>query len=1238
MQGNQLEGLISPTLFNISSLENLNLGYNKLSGSLPPDIGFTLPNIVAFSVCYNKFEGPVPSSLSNISVLQQLILHGNRFHGRIPPNIGVHGSLTNLELGNNQLQVVDTKDWDFLTPLVNCSHLKYLNLELNNISGILPNAVSNLSYELEALLMGGNQITGTVPSGIGRLQKLQILDLSDNLFTGAVPSSIGKLSSLDSLVLFSNKFDGEIPSSLGNLTKLTELVLHSNDLHGSMPPSLGNMTILESIDLSYNRLSGQIPQEILSMYSLTKFLNLSNNFFSGPISQQIRLLISLGTMDLSSNNLSGLMHFPDVIQQFERTCRNASESIRSAATGKLRVVEEKLMQQNAQLLLDEAASWSLWHIYGKEHEELSGELLVPPITSHQEACRFVAADITAQLCLRIILWLEGLASEALDLEKKVRGPHVGSYLPSSGVWHRTQRYLKRNNADSTIVKHVDFDAPTREGAQLLPDDKKQDELLLEDIWTLLRAGRLEEASDLCRSAGQAWRVATLCPFGGINMFPSLNALHKNGKYRTLQAMELESGVGRQWRLWKWASYCASEKIAEQDGGRYEMAVYALQCSNLKRVLPICTDWESACWAMARSWLDVQVDLELSQYQTSRPEKQLDDDMNGAQSSVGPESWPYHVLDQQPHDLTALLQKLHSSDLVHETVSRACREQHRQIQMNLMSGNISHLLDLLWSWLSPAEENHNNTARPLDDPEMIRFGAHIVLVLRHLFSDGMDDELDEKLVTVGDLIINMYVRYLFSEDQEELVGIYASQLQHDLCITLFVEMMELRLNSSLHTMYKLFLSAVEYLPFSSDNVSKACFEEIIERVLSRSRQTKPTKYDGDFSDVAHQHHLQSLQKAMVIQWLCFTPPSSIPDFQMISWKLLIRALTHSNTLFREFSLISMRRVPELPAGPHKLLAILAEPLKQKENLISREDPEVSDNLPEFEDWHEYYSLDATYRSWLKIEMMNAAVSPEMLSAEEKGQAVAAAKETLNLACSLLRRDGRPWLYAVESSPFESPDVIFLELHASAMLCLPSGECMLPDATSCTALTSALYSTVSEDDVLHRLLKVDVQVSSRDPCCIEVALRCLAAEGDGYGLHEANDGGLLAAVMAAGFKGELSRFQPGVSMAISRLDAWYSDRSGSVESTAAYIIRGLCRRCCLPETILRSMQACIALSAAGDDLDYSLDKCDELVELVGSAESGMMHLFSQQQLQEFLIFEREYLICTMEFEEDRLPCDG
>lgn len=42
-----------------------------------------------------------------------------------------------------------------------------------------------------------------------------------------------------------------------------------------------------------------------------------------------------------------------------------------------------------------------------------------PPTSHMEACQFVAEDHSAQLCLRIVQWLEGLASKALDLESKV---------------------------------------------------------------------------------------------------------------------------------------------------------------------------------------------------------------------------------------------------------------------------------------------------------------------------------------------------------------------------------------------------------------------------------------------------------------------------------------------------------------------------------------------------------------------------------------------------------------------------------------------------------------------------------------------------------------------------------------------------------------------------------------------------------------------------------------------------
>lgn len=939
---------------------------------------------------------------------------------------------------------------------------------------------------------------------------------------------------------------------------------------------------------------------------------------------------------LFDSAIQGLMPIRDLILRFEKSCRDVSESIRYGPNIWHRVVEDKLMRQKAQLLLDEAATWSLlWYLYGKVTEEPPEELIVSPSTSHLEACQFVVNDHTAQLCLRILQWLEGLASKALDLESKVQGSHVGTYLPKSGIWHQTQRFLQKGASNTNTVQHLDFDAPTREHAHQLLDDKKQDESLLEDIWTLLRAGRLEKALDLCRSAGQPWRAATLCPFGGLDLVPSVEALVKNGKNRRLQAIELESGIGHQWHLWKWASYCASEKIAEQNGGKYEVAVYAAQCSNLKRILPICTNWESACWAMSKSWLDARVDLELARSQPGRTVqlKSYGDvgdgspgQIDGAAHAAGPENWPQQVLNQQPRNLSALLQKLHSGELVNEAVSRGCKEQHRQIEMDLMLGNIPHLLDMIWSWIAPSEDDQN-IFRPHGDSQMIRFGAHLVLVLRYLHAEEMQDSFREKLMTVGDLILHMYVMFLFTKQHEELVGIYASQLARHRCIDLFVHMMELRLNSSVHVKYKIFLSAMEYLPFSSEDDSKGSFEEIIERILLRSREVKGGKYDKS-SDVAEQHRLQSLEKATSIQWLCFTPPSTITNVKEVSVKLLLRALTHSNILFREFALISMWRVPAMPIGAHALLSLLAEPLKQLSELPNTLEDYVSENLKEFQDWSEYYSSDATYRNWLKIELENGEVPPLELSMEDKQRATAAAKETLNSSMSLLLRKGNPWLASPDDETFESTMLVFLELHATAMLCLPSGECMHPDATICTALMSALYSSVCEEVVLRRQLMVNVTISPRDNYCIEIVLRCLAVEGDGLGSHQVNDGGVLGTVMAAGFKGELARFQAGVTMEISRLDAWYTSADGTLEGPATYIVRGLCRRCCLPEIILRCMQVSVSLMESGNPPECH----DELMELVACPDTGFLQLFSQQQLQEFLLFEREYEICNMELQEE------
>ncbi|KAM7464407.1 hypothetical protein LguiA_032528 [Lonicera macranthoides] len=49
------------------------------------------------------------------------------------------------------------------------------------------------------LLLQNNNISGTIPSELGRLEKLRTLDLSNNFFTGEIPPSLAHLESLQYL-------------------------------------------------------------------------------------------------------------------------------------------------------------------------------------------------------------------------------------------------------------------------------------------------------------------------------------------------------------------------------------------------------------------------------------------------------------------------------------------------------------------------------------------------------------------------------------------------------------------------------------------------------------------------------------------------------------------------------------------------------------------------------------------------------------------------------------------------------------------------------------------------------------------------------------------------------------------------------------------------------------------------------------------------------------------------------
>uniref|UniRef100_A0A8I6WZL2 Receptor kinase-like protein Xa21 n=1 Tax=Hordeum vulgare subsp. vulgare TaxID=112509 RepID=A0A8I6WZL2_HORVV len=300
---NNLSGTVPRSIYNLSALFFLGLANNNLGGTLPSDMGNTLPNIEMLMMSDNHFEGDIPASLQNASCMTFIHLSNNYLTGVIPS----FGSMPNLKyvmLYSNQLEA---GDWTFFSSLANCTQLQKLNVDTNNLRGDLPaNSIVNLPKSLTALSLNSNNISGTIPMGIGNLSKLSMLCLDTNLFMGHIPSTLGQLSNLIVLSLSKNNFFGEIPPSIGSLNQLEELYLQENQLSGSIPESLGGCHNLLALNLSSNTLGGIISGHMLArLNSLSWLLDLSHNQLAMSIPVEMGNLINLGSLNISHNNLTG---------------------------------------------------------------------------------------------------------------------------------------------------------------------------------------------------------------------------------------------------------------------------------------------------------------------------------------------------------------------------------------------------------------------------------------------------------------------------------------------------------------------------------------------------------------------------------------------------------------------------------------------------------------------------------------------------------------------------------------------------------------------------------------------------------------------------------------------------------------------------------------------------------------------------------------------------------------------
>ncbi|XP_058109117.1 probable LRR receptor-like serine/threonine-protein kinase At3g47570 [Magnolia sinica] len=303
VEGNQFTGPIPVSLSNASGLLLIKLANNSFSGSMPMNFG-SLKGLTKLYLGGNRIgigkahDLSFLDSLTNCSRLQELDVGDNCLSGSLPESMGnLSTQLRILWLGSNRIF------GSIPSGIQNLVSLTTLRMEYNSLTGTIPIGVGKLN-KVRQLSLGGNELSGEIPSSLGNITQLYILDLFGNNLWGTVPSSIGNFTFLQFIHLGNNNLSGTLPRSLFSIPSLTELRVESNSFTGDLPFEVSYSNALGRFSVSNNKLSGEIPSPLGNCLSL-EYLCLDGNLFQGSIPPTFTSLKGLRLLDLSRNNLSG---------------------------------------------------------------------------------------------------------------------------------------------------------------------------------------------------------------------------------------------------------------------------------------------------------------------------------------------------------------------------------------------------------------------------------------------------------------------------------------------------------------------------------------------------------------------------------------------------------------------------------------------------------------------------------------------------------------------------------------------------------------------------------------------------------------------------------------------------------------------------------------------------------------------------------------------------------------------
>ncbi|EEB10806.1 Nuclear pore complex protein Nup107, putative [Pediculus humanus corporis] len=419
----------------------------------------------------------------------------------------------------------------------------------------------------------------------------------------------------------------------------------------------------------------------------------------------------------------------------------------------------------------------------------------------------------------VVDWLEQNASDLAD------GYGLEQYTDKTIAWENTLHELQSKKpipykSSRELITQLDPDAPHREKKALHDLDKEDDDRLIQEVYQEIRRGHLDAAQSACAHAGQSWRAALL---EGWRLYHDPNYSAKNNQVQR-EPLPVEGNPYRD--IWKLSAWKMCEDVTMPLKARASLAAY---CGHLQTLLDASVSWEDQLWSYLKVSIDAKVEKEIREISLKSYVEM-------------PQLYWNNIV-----TLEEIFNELQASK--NPLVRRDAMSPEHIVQKYLVLDQIPQLMEEVSKWIQGSDMSVGSDYESVS-PHFLRFLTHLVLFLRRIGRSECD--------SVGDAVIEAYVKLLIEMRESKLVAWYVSQLSQEDQIYYYAAFLEEITDSEERNAC---LKAAQEAGLNVDVITKTVVENIRQQSPSNDVATMEVQPDVSPED---------LIKISALDWLLYYP--------------------------------------------------------------------------------------------------------------------------------------------------------------------------------------------------------------------------------------------------------------------------------------------------------------------------------------------------------------------------------